>query len=846
VAVKVLPDGSAADPVRRARFEREARALAALNHPNVAQVYDSGTAGSTNYLVMELVPGEDLAAIIRRGPPSVAAALAIASQIADALEAAHEAGIVHRDLKPANIRIRPDGTVKVLDFGLAKVVPDAQGVGSPPPDGSPTITAAAETMRGVIIGTAAYMSPEQARGHAVDRRSDIWAFGVVLYEMLAGRRAFPGDTVADVLGAIVRLEPDWTALPSDVPPPIRTLLQGCLQKDRGQRVAAISTARFVIGAAPGLVGTPGTAAEPARRWSTALVAGTAVLALASGVSLWMVFRPEPATVTRHTVTPSEDQRLAGVGGVDIALSPDGTWMVYAGAAPGGGTRLFRRDLDDLDAIALPGGEGGVAPVVSPDGRAIAFLANGAIRTVPIDGGPPVTVVTAGGSPAWGDDGMIYYGRGNLTYRVSAQGGEPVAVTTPAPNVLQQLVHTLPDGRGLLLSLFTGTPAQAQIGVVGPEGGAARPLFAGTMARYAATGHIVYATASGRLLAVPFDVRRLEVTGPPVPIVDGVGVSNVATTQFAVSRSGDLLYATGIGLDSELVWVTRAGVVTPIESAGKGEFGSPVLSPDGTRLAVAIQGQESKDIWVIQLDRGSRLRLTLDGARNDFPTWTPDGRSVTFTSDRAGPSFDLWTKRSDGSGETVLEIDEEWAIAEALWSPDGSWLVHRTSTNVQGAGDILVQRRGLAMKPTPIAASRFTESTPTLSPNGRWMAYSTSESGRSEIVVVPFPNAGDAKWPVSIDGGIEPLWSRDGREIFYRNPKRELVSVRVETQNTFTIGTTTVLFPDQDYLRIGVVRNYDVAADGQRFLMIRPVGAGRERRVILVRNALEGLESSAAK
>ena len=245
-----------------------------------------------------------------------------------------------------------------------------------------------------------------------------------------------------------------------------------------------------------------------------------------------------------------------------------------------------------------------------------------------------------------------------------------------------------------------------------------------------------------------------------------------------------------------MWVTRAGVVTPVESAWTGEFGSPVLSPDGTRLAVAVQSQESKDIWVMQLDRGSRLRLTLDGARNDFPTWTPDGRSVTFTSDRAGPSFDLWTKRSDGSGEPVLEIDDEHAIAEALWSPDGAWLVHRTSTNVQGAGDILVQRKGRDEKPAPIVASRFTESTPTFSPNGRWMAYSTSESGRSEIVVVPFPNAGDAKWPVSIDGGVEPWWSRDGREIFYRNAKQELVSARVETEGTFSIGTTTALFPDQ--------------------------------------------------
>ena len=844
VALKILPAAFAGDADRLARFEREARALAALNHPNIAHVYDSGTSGTTSYLVMELVAGDDLSALVARGPVPVADALAIATQIVDALEAAHDAGIVHRDLKPANIKVRPDGTVKVLDFGLAKAVQHASASGLHDLADSPTITSPAATLHGVILGTAAYMSPEQARGSPVDRRSDIWAFGAVLYEMLTGRRAFDRVNVTDVLGAIVHLDPDWNALPADVPPSIRALLQGCLQKDRARRVADISTARFVIGTAPSLAQPPIALPGPGRRWSIGLAVSTALLALLSGALLWALVRSEPAAVARYTVTPAEDQQVVQATGVDIALSPDGSWMIYVGAAPGGGTRLLRRDLDDLDAVALPGSEGARAPVVSPDGRSVAFVANGAIRTLPIEGGPPFTVVTAGGEPAWSDDGMIYYGRGNLTYRVSAQGGEPIAVTTPVANVIQKTPDALPDGRGLLLTLFQGTPAQARIGVVGPGGGPARDILAGTMARYAATGHIVYATANGALLAAPFDVRRLEVTGPSVPVVEGVAVDNSGTSQFAVSRSGALLYATGAGFESELVWVTRAGVVTAVDSTWKLAIGSPRLSPDGTRLAVVVQGLESRDIWVTQLDQGQRLRLTLDGDRNDYPAWSPDGRSVTFASDRVSASFDLWTKRSDGSGEPVLELDEEWAIAESLWSPDGAWFVHRTSTNVAGAGDILGRRKDRDTRPVPIVASRFTEMAPAISPNGRWMAYSSFESGRSEVVVVPFPNASDSKWPVSVGGGSEPLWSRDGRELFYRSGKGELVSVRVETRAEFSIGATTVLFPDQDYVRLSAHRQYDVTADGQRFIMVRPVGIGRERRLVLVRHAFGGVEPTA--
>ena len=390
----------------------------------------------------------------------------------------------------------------------------------------------------------------------------------------------------------------------------------------------------------------------------------------------------------------------------------------------------------------------------------------------------------------------------------------------------------------MLTVSTARTTQSRIAVVGPEGGEVREILTGTMARYAASGHVVYATADGTLLAAPFDQRRLEVTGPSVALVEGV-----LAPQFALSESGTLLYGTGTtGTVSELVWVSRAGQVEPVDPAWTGVLGFPALSPDGTRLAMTLAGEASADVWVKQLDQGPSLKLTFGGSNNIFPTWTPDGASVTFRSDQAGPSQDLWTKRADGSAQAVLEVDQKRSLLESLWSPDGEWLLYDTPVPAAGAGDILALRPGQDTAPIPLVATAFTELWPTLSPDGRWMAYQSNETGAFEIYVVPFPNAADAKWVVSTGGGTEALWSRGGRELFYRNGEGDMVAVRVETTPTFSAGPASVLFPATDYLTHIGRPQYDVTRDGQRFIMLRPVGGDVQTKLILVQNFFEELRT----
>jgi serine/threonine-protein kinase len=834
VALKVLKPELAAI-VGAERFLAEIRTTASLQHPHILPLFDSGEADGLLFYVMPHVEGESLRdRLDREHQIPVEEGVRFAIAIAQALDYAHRRGVIHRDIKPANLLLH-DGQPVISDFGIALAV-SRGGMGR-------------LTETGLSLGTPHYMSPEQATGDlSVGAATDIYALGCVLYEMLVGEPPYTGSTPQAILGKIIMAEPVSAAEHRrSVPENADAAVRKALEKVPADRFTSASDFAKAL-ADPGFRHGVAVGAGPGdrgswKRLSIALAATTAVLAV---VSLWLIsalLRPEPRAVARFDVTPGEAHRaVVSAPGVDIALSPDGESLVYVGAAPGGGRQLWLRAVGALEPIAIPGTEEAAAPVFSPDGLSVAFTAGGTIRTRSLRDGAPVTVVTAGGAPAWGTDGMIYFGREGVTYRVSATGGDPVAFTEQAENLLQRLQDVLPDGRGLLLTLVVGTPAQARIAVVGSNGGAVRGILTGTMARYAATGHIVYATAGGTLMAAPFDVRRLEVTGPSVAVVEGVAVDYDATSEFAMSKSGLLLYGTGAGSESELVWVRREGQVEPVDADWTAEFGSPALSPDASRVAVAIQGTASMDVWVKLLDRGPSTRLTLDGGRNDYPTWTPDGTAVTFTSDRAGPSFDLWTKRADGSGEPVLELDDESAVAEALWSPDGAWFIHRTSSNVQGAGDILGQRRGQDTPPVPLVATGFNEFAPAFSPDGRWLAYSSTETGATEIFVVPFPNTGDAKWLVSVRGGTEPLWSRDGRELFYRNSQGEMVAVRVQTDPVFSVGPASVLFSDAAYRRTSVHRQYDVAPDGERFLMIRRVGGEAESRLILVQNFFEELRA----
>lgn len=836
VAVKVLKAEVAA-VVGEARFLAEIGTTAKLQHPHILPLFDSGAVDDLLFYVTPFVEGgslEDRLHRERQLPVDEAVRITVAA--AQALDYAHRHGVVHRDIKPANILMH-DGQPMIADFGIALAVS--------------TVSSDRLTATGMSLGTPLYMSPEQATGERiVGAATDIYALGCVLYELLVGEPPYTGSTPQAILARIITGGPVTASVHRrSVPVQIDTAIQKALEQvpaDRfasaGDFAAALSGPNSMTAAMPAANRSP----RPWKRVSMALAATTALLVL---TNVWSLFsstrRSETKAVARFDVTPADSQRMAPIGGnVAAAISPDGSWIVYVGRSAGGSTQLWRRQLSDLNATPLPGTEGATAPVFSPNGESIAFYANGDIRTISLAGGAPKTVVSNGASPAWGPDGTIYFARDTLSYKVPAAGGTPVIAAKSLNNVKPRQLDVLPNGGGFLFTAFIGTTAQAQIAVAQISDGSVRTLFPGAMARYSPTGHIVYTTANGTLMAVPFDAKRLEVTGAAVTIAEGVSVDRFATAQFALSPSGMLLYGTGAGSVSELVWVNRAGKVEPVDSTWSGEIGSPVISPDGKRVAVAIQGQKSMDIWVKQLDRGPSTRVTVDGGRNDYPTWTPDGASVTFSSDRISPSFDLWTKRADGSSDPVLEIDEKYALAETLWSPDGQWLIYRTSSNVTGAGDIVGRRGAKGTQRIPLVASAFTETAPAISPDGHWLAYSSNETGSTEVFVVPFPNTSEARYPVSVGGGAEPVWSRDGRELFYRNAKGSMMAVRVETTPSFSLREAAALFPDSTYFRNLVHRQYDVAPDG-RFLMVRPLRA-HEERLVLVQNFFEELKRSARK
>ncbi len=930
VALKVLPEAFASDPERLARFRREAQVLAALNHPNIAAIYGLEESEGIHALVLELVEGPTLAERIRRpdhlrqgygGPPKLDAkaeglrlpddgsgrpsglqvdeALAIARQIAEALEAAHELGITHRDLKPANIKVTPDGVVKVLDFGLAKLAQAsgswAQGTGGADPlvalTQSPTVAGPGMmTGVGVILGTAPYMAPEQAKGRPADKRSDVWAFGCVLYEMLTGKRAFEGADISETLAAILMRDPDWSALPANVPSAVAQLLRRCLERDRRKRVSDIAAALFVLDERSSATVRPGPAAPsaqalakaetehdtPARaenRWRRAVPVATAVVLTAAitGAAAWWATRAEPPHVTRTVIATSGPAALT-IGGAtpDLVITPDGRRVVYAGD---NGTQLFVRALDELEPMVLATAAA-ASVFISPDGQWVGFYGNVlGIRKVAISGGPPtvVTDVIDGrlrGATWTVDDAIIYATDAGATglMRVLSAGGEVTVLTRPdsargdADHLWPEM---LPDGRGVLFTItpVTGGVDAAQIAVLDSSTGTQKILVrGGTHARYVRSGHLVY-QAGQALRAVAFDLDRLETRGTPATVLPRVATTTFGATDVSIADTGTLVYVDapgGIGGAARtLVWVDRTGREQPIAAPPRA-YMHPRISPDGTRVALWADDQEN-DIWVWSLERATLTRFTFDPGLDNFPAWTPDGRRLVFSSGRAGGTLNLYWQTADGTG-TAARVTESTDLQFLSGvSPDGRWAIFAGGT--QGNNDVAMAAltpetrdgpssagsappRGSSAEVRPLVQTRFEERNGIVSPDGRWLAYESNASGRLEVYVRPFPNAAEGQWQVSTAGGGQPVWARTGAELFYFALDGTLMAVPVEVRSAAWNAGVPAKILDARYFTggLGAVtlgRTYDVSPDGRRFLMIKQGDAGNQtaapQQIIVVQN-----------
>ena len=862
VAIKVLPASVAQDPERLARFQREAEVLAQLNHPHIAAIYGLEDADGIKALVMELVEGPTLAGRIAQGPIPLDEALPIARQIAEALEAAHERGIIHRDLKPANIKVRDDGTVKVLDFGLAKAL-DPADASSADAANSPTITSPAMTAAGIILGTAAYMAPEQARGKPVDRRADIWAFGCVLYEMLTGARPFDGEDVTELLGAIVKTEPEWSKLPADTPRTIRTLLARCLRKNPRERLDSAAAARLEIvdAAARDEEAASTHAAAQMPRWRRWLPAWTAAAALAFGGLAALVLWPAaaPRFVVRSMVSDPDPLVVASFGPA-IAISPDGTHVVYR-------TRVADRyltkvrALDSLDALVLHDDPDSTSSATfSPDGAWVAFRADSEIRRVPVAGGPALAIGRTNTQRvdglAWTDDGFIIFGTGGSSglLRVAVAGGTPEPLTTVNAADGEQS-HAwpvmLPGGRAVLFTIrhrqantnYDASAAPDSVAVLDLATRTYRVVVAvGHMAHYTATGHLVYSDGS-TLLAGPFDADRLEVTGTAVPFATGIATALADSTQFAISDTGTLLYLTGnpeASRTSAPVWVDRHGVAQPIASIEPDDFGQPRLAPDGTRFSTV----SNNDAWVFETGNGRRRRLTSDRQATGMVIWSPDGTRVAYTSSRGGAQ-DTWVQDADGGGEPVrvtsAQASETWFSNS--WSPDGDTLA---VSRLRGIADVfLLPLTGADRAPRALISRRNSYATMAqYSPDGRYIAFAAGSGAQWSIEVHPATGPG-ASVPVSVDGGVEPIWGKNG-ELFYRHPvTHAMMHARVATDGDLTVGTPERLFDAAAYVgfEIGAPGAwYDVTADGQRFLMLRPVDdTASPQQLVFVQNWFEELK-----
>ena len=846
VAIKALPDDVARDPERLARFRREAQLLAALNHPNIAAIHGLEEDEEKVFLALELVPGHDLSARIKEGPLPFPEAVGLALQIAEALEDAHEQGIVHRDLKPANIKVTPLGKVKILDFGLAKALEPVPGDGGSA-SLSPTMTAAA-TRAGIILGTAAYMSPEQARGTQVDRRADIWAFGCVLLEMLSGRNVFSEPTVSDTLASVLKSEPDWDALPRGTSASMRRLLMRCLQKDPKLRLRDIGEARIAL---KEILSSPqddavAVAALPAKataRWG--LVAGAIVLtALATWLAVTLTRPEKPEGLLRRIDLVGEGLQ------VDLHLmpqiSPDGRKVVYANDG-----RLWIREMDRLEPRALPGTEGSSYPFWSPDSASVGYIHGNDLRRIAIEGGASATITPSVGSfnsaagLAWGEDGRIVYSRGDTgLMEVQAVGGEPRVLLAPAETESDHHQPSqLPDRRGVLFVAHRQATGPDTISVLAD--GKRKDILSiekETLFRpiYAPSGHILYRRRGTRagLWAVPFDLKRLETTGEPFLLEQDADFPSIA-------RDGSLLYVRGAttGLQ-QLVWISRDGAVEGTMGQPQTRMDSPAISPDGERIAVMAQENENWDIWIHDVTRSTRTRLTFTSAMDWDPAWTADGSRVIFWE---GTTRAISWKAADGTGEVERLVDPNLSDSGVpSITSDGSQMVFWARPN-QNVDDIWSMPLSGERTPVPLIQSPAREDHPRISPDGSFMAYVSNESGRNEVYLTRFPG-GEGKWQVSVTGGTIPRWSPSGDRLFYVElPAANVMEVDVSLTPAVRMSTPRLLFNTKKAeVEMNENTRFDVSRDGKRFLMIKSLRPEGDRpRLVLVDNWMAQIKKPAS-
>jgi len=847
VAIKVLLDHVSDAPEARARFEREAQTIAGLNHPHICVVYDVGRHENSDFLVMEFLEGQTVARRLERGPLPLDGALKCAVEIADALDKAHRNGVTHRDIKPGNIMLTKSG-VKLLDFGLAKLrsTPNVSTF-------SEAATKADLTAEGAIIGSLHYMAPEQLEGIEADSRTDIFAFGAVLHEMVTGQKAFDGKSVVSLMSAILKDAPKpVSSLQTVAPDALDRAIATCLAKDPEDRwQSARDLCRELKRVAEDISQVEAKAPVVRRAVPVSIAAAVAGIAiLITAVAVWTL-RPispaRPFNISRLTVTLQPGEELRSGGGPPAALSPNGAILAYAGVRRDATPLLYLRNMDNPEAKAVPGSDGAVNPFFSANGEWVGFFAQGKLKKVPVTGGVVETLceVPNGRGGSWAEDDTIYFAPFSTSaiWKVLAAGGTPQAVTTvnrAKGEVSHRWPQVLPGGKALLLTVWTGPGwDENQLQLLNLATGERRLLVQGARSGlYVASGHLVYfRQGPDTLMVVPFDLNRLQITGgPPVTLVERVRDTSEGG-EYAVSNSGTLAYvpSTPLWYESRLVWVGRSGIVEPLPASPQG-YEEPVISPDGRQVAVSIAGP-AYGISIYDFARAALTPLTFGGS-SQAPVWTPDGKRIVYRATRTG-SRNLFERIADASGDEERLTTSDGLQTPGSFSRDGKSFVFADSDPVTGSD---IWTLGADRKAEPLLKTRASEYNPHLSPDGRWLAYVSDESGRAEIYVRPFPKL-DGKWKISADGAGEPVWSRDGRELFYRSGGK-MMAVSVETSSTFAVAVPKMLFEGRYQFSGTGVSAYDVSPDGRRFLMVQPAEAARPATQIhIVLNWFEELKTA---